>query len=126
MELTLTALFVVSALLLILSILKTLKATKAEHKEIDMVHMSLMNEMNAIQESVRNLELDIEIVTKEAGVQLSYQEKLFLREILDLYKRKYSLESIAEKKQVSVHEIQQLLEPYMTAKDGRRTVAHEV
>lgn len=126
MELTLGVLFVISAILLFISIGKTVQASKAERKEVDMVHMSLMTEINAIQESLRNLELDIEIVTKKAGVQLSSQEKIFMREVLDLYKRKYSIASIAEKKQVSESEIKQLLEPYMKSQDERRKIAHEI
>lgn len=126
MQLTLAVLFVISAVLLFVSIGKTVQASNAERKEIDLVHMSLMNEINAIHESLRNLELDIEIVTKEAGIQLPAKEKLFMREVLDLYNRKYSVASIAEKKQVSESEIEQLLEPYMTSKDERRKVAHEI
>lgn len=65
-------------------------------------------------------------MSKEAGVQISSEEKLFLREILDLYKRNYSIESIADKKQVSASEIKQLLTPYLTSKDERRKVADEI
>ncbi len=125
MEWTLAGLFVISAILLIISIIKTLQATKAEHKGIDMVHISLMKEINDLKESIRNLELDIEIVMNEAGVQLSSQDKLFVREVLDLYIRSYSIESIAEKKQVPESEIQEILAPFMELKDERRKVAHE-
>jgi predicted DNA-binding protein YlxM (UPF0122 family) len=62
---------------------------------------------------------------KEAGSQLSPQEKLFMREVLDLYKRDYSMASIAEKKQVPVSEIEELLAPFQTLKNERRKVANE-
>ncbi|KHD86098.1 hypothetical protein G4D61_15475 [Bacillus ginsengihumi] len=126
MEWTLAILFVVSALLFIISMSKSGRASKEKQNEIDMIHMAVMNEINDVKETIRDIELDIEIVSKEAGVQISSQEKLFLREILDLYKRNYSIESIADKKQVSASEIKQLLTPYLTSKDERRKVADEI
>ena len=125
MEWTFISLFVVSVLLLIFSILKTNHDAKVEHKQIDLAHISTMKEINAIQETIRNMELDMEVVMKEAGVQLSSNEKLFTREVLDLYKRNYSVESIAEMKQVTISEIEQLLIPYQHLKDEGRKVANE-
>jgi hypothetical protein len=125
MEWTLACLFGISALLLIVSIKKNRNASKEEQKGIDLVHVSLMKEINDIQETIRNIELDIEVVMKEAGSQLSPQEKLFMREVLDLYKRDYSMASIAEKKQVPVSEIEELLAPFQTLKNERRKVANE-
>lgn len=125
MEWTLTGLFVVSLLLLIFSILKTNHAANVEKKQIDLAHISTMKEINALQESIRNMELDMEVVMKETGVQLSTEEKVFTREVLDLYKRNYSIESIAEMKQVNENEIKQLLVPYQHLKDEGRKVANE-
>jgi hypothetical protein len=125
MEWTLVGLFAISAILLIISITKSLKSSQEDHKEIDLIHISVMKEINDMQETIRNLELDIEVIMKEAGIQLSSQEKLFVREVLDLYKRDYSIESIAAKKQVTEEEIAQLLAPYQTSKDERRKVADE-
>jgi hypothetical protein len=125
MEWTLGGLFGVSAILLVISILKSSHALKVEHKQIDMVHIDIMKEINAVQESIRSIELDIEVVMNEAGISLSTEEKLFMREILDLYKRNYSLESIAEMKQVTVNEIEQMLAPFQKLKDERRKVANE-
>jgi hypothetical protein len=126
MEWTLAGLFGVSALLLILSISKTFQASRAEHKRIDMSHISIMQEINNIQDSIRNIELEMEIVMKEAGIQLSSKELSFMREVLDLYKRNYSIESIAEKKQVTEIEIERLLAPYQSLKAGRGNVAYEI
>ncbi|MEO2076275.1 MAG: hypothetical protein ABGX20_12970 [Bacillus sp. (in: firmicutes)] len=125
MEWTLTGLFVVSLLLLIFSILKTNHAANVEKKQIDLAHISTMKEINALQESIRNMELDMEVVMKETGVQLSTEEKVFTREVLDLYRRNYSIESIAEMKQVNENEIKQLLVPYQHLKDEGRKVANE-
>lgn len=123
MEWTLAGLFGISAILLVISILKTAQATKVNHKQIDMVHISMMKEIDAFQESIRNIELDIEVVMQEAGIQLSSEEKQFIREVIDLYRRNYSIESIAEQKQVPVSEIEQLLAPYLKVKDeGGRVI----
>lgn len=123
MGLTLIFLFIISALLLLFSISKTYQASRAEQKRIDMAHISVMKEINDMQESIRNIELDIEIAIKEAGIQLSSKELLFMREILDLHKRNYSIESIAEKTKEPVSEIKQLLSPYQTVKGEGRKVA---
>jgi hypothetical protein len=124
MEWTLFGLFLLSALLLVVSIVKTYRESKDEKKQIDLVHVSMMKEINSIQDSIRDIELDIEVVTKEAGLQLSADEKLFMREVIDLYRRNYSIESIAEKKEVPVTEIEQLLTPYLKIKDEGGQVAN--
>lgn len=125
MEWTLAGLLGISVLLLLISILKTYQASIAEHKRIDMVHISVTKEINDMQASIRNIELDIDIVMKEAGIKLSPEEKLFTREVLDLYKRNYSIESISTRKQVTENEIKQLLASYQTSKDERGKVANE-
>ncbi|WP_045521585.1 hypothetical protein [Neobacillus niacini] len=124
MEWTLFGLFLLSALLLVFSILKTYRDSKVEKKQIDLVHVSMMKEINSIQDSIRDIELDIEVVIKEAGIKLSADEKLFMREVIDLYRRNYSIESIAEKKEVSETEIEQLLTPYLKMKDEGGLVAN--
>lgn len=123
---TLILLIALSAVLLIVSNISNRKAEKQKHKEIDMVHVSVMKDINNVQDLIRKMELDIEIVTREAGIQLSSEEMIFKREVLDLYKRKYSIETIAEKMQVTVTEINQLIAPYLAAKDGRSKIAHEI
>jgi hypothetical protein len=124
MEWTLIGLIGISALLLIVSIAMNRKAEKQKHKEIDLVHVAVMKDIKDVYEQIRNIELDIEIVTKEAGIQLSPEEINLKREVLDLYKRKYSIQTIAEKKQVSETEVNELLAPYLTLRDERSKMAH--
>jgi hypothetical protein len=124
MEWTLIGLIGISALLLIVSIAMNRKAEKQKHKEIDLVHVAVMKDIKDVHEQIRNIELDIEIVTKEAGIQLSPEEINLKREVLDLYKRKYSIQTIAEKKQVSEREVNELLAPYLTLRDERSKMAH--
>ena len=124
MEWTLFGLFLLSALLLAFSIIKSYRVSKAENKQIDLVHVSMMKEINSIHDSIRDIELDIEVVIKEAGIQLSAEEKLFMREVIDLYRRNYSIESIAAKKEVPETEIEQLLTPFLKIKDEGGLVAN--
>jgi hypothetical protein len=125
MEWTLVGLLGVAAILLVVSLYHTRHASKVNHREIDLVHISIMKEINSIQDSIRHIELDFEVITKEAGIHLSPEKKILLREVLDLYKRNYSIESIAEKKQLTVSEIEQILAPFHALKDEGRKVAHE-
>ncbi|MEH7114273.1 hypothetical protein V7124_18065 [Neobacillus niacini] len=124
MEWTLLGLFLISAILLVFSLLKSYRDSKVEKKQIDLVHVSMMKEINSIQDSIRDIELDIEVVIKEAGIQLSADEKLFMREVIDLYRRNYSIESIAAKKEVPETEIEQLLTPFLKIKDEGGLVAN--
>ncbi len=125
MEWTLAGLFVLSAVLLIISIYKSSHAAKVEQNEVNLIHISTMKEINAIQDTIRNIGLDIEVVMKETGVQLSSEEQVFMREVLDLYKRNYSIESIAGMKQVSESQIEQMLAPYQQLKnDEEGLIAH--
>jgi hypothetical protein len=124
MEWTLIGLFLLSALLLGFSLFKSYRDSKVEKKQIDLVHVSMMKEINSIQDSIRDIELDIEVVINEAGIQLSPERKLFIREVIDLYRRNYSIESIAEKKEVPETEIEQLLAPFLKIKDEGGLVAN--
>jgi 2-phospho-L-lactate guanylyltransferase (CobY/MobA/RfbA family) len=124
MQWTLTGLFAVSALLLVVSIVKSNRAAKAEHNQIDLVHIETMKEINALKDSLRNMELDMEVVVTESDIPFSTDEIVFKREVLDLYKRNYSIASIAEKYEVSEAEIQQMLAPYLKVKEERRKVAN--
>ncbi|OCA84143.1 hypothetical protein A8F94_15585 [Bacillus sp. FJAT-27225] len=125
MEWTLAGLFVISVLILIYSILKSTRAAKAQHNEIDQIHISLMEEINALQNSIRNIELDQEVFIKAAGIRLSSEELLLMREVLDLYYRNYSIDSIAEMKKVTPSKIVEILAPFQNVNDEGRKVANE-
>ncbi|WP_244440881.1 hypothetical protein [Neobacillus jeddahensis] len=125
MEWTLAGLFGISALLLIYSIYTSSRTAKVEHNQIDLIHISTMKEINSIQDSIRNIEIDLDVVTREAGLQLSPEDRIFKREVIDLFKRNYSIASIAEMKAVTESEIEQLLAPYQSTKEEGRKVANE-
>ncbi|MCM3214250.1 hypothetical protein [Niallia taxi] len=125
MEWTLAILFGAALLLLIASTIRSRRTAKAEQREIDMIHLSVTEELTQLQTQVRNLELDIEIIEKETGVRLSSADRVKLREVLDLHRRKYSIESIAGQKKLPVEQVEKMLAPFMMEKDERRPVVNE-
>lgn len=122
MEWTLAILFIAAAILLITSVIKAKQTSKSEQREIDVIHLSVMEEIAQLQKQIRNLELDIEIMEKEAGVQLASKDRTVLREVLDLHRRKYSVETIAAQKKLTQAEVEEMLAPYLLAKEERRSV----
>lgn len=125
MEWILAGLFALSALLLIISFVSSRKDSKARQEELDILHITNMNEINQLRDMISNIEHDIDIIINKAGIQLPAQERRFLREVLDLYKRKYSIDSIARKTQMPENEIRQIIDTYITPKSERRKVANE-
>ena len=118
MEWTIVILFAAAILLLIISFVKTKQSSKTVDQQIEELSYSFTNEINQLQQQIRNLELDAEITAQEAGILTgSSKQRLLIREVLDLYKRKYSFESIAQRTQLTPFEVEHLLTPYMKAKD---------
>lgn len=124
MEWTLAILFLVALILLVASIIKNRQTIKAEQREIDMIHLTVTEEMNQLQKQIRNLELDLEITQNQAGIQFS-SDKIILRQALDLYKRKYSIESIAAETKLTETEVQNMLSPYLVQKEERGVGTNE-
>lgn len=121
MEWALVILFGVAAVLLILSYALTKKAKKAEQRELELYSISFMEEINKLQQQIRNLELDNEILKNQAGIDTTDMEQHeLLRDVLDLYKRGYSVSSIANEKNINEIEIQGMLSPFTKQKEGRQ------
>lgn len=118
MEWALAILFIAAAIMLLLSFINGKQAASSEKQKVDMMYLNFMEEMNKLEAKVRNVELDMEIMTQESGLQSPERSKL--RNLLDLYRRGYSIESIAAKEDLLVTEIEQLLSPYVGSKDERR------
>lgn len=126
MEWALTILFCAAILLLILSFYKSKQAIKTEQRAMDLFSISIMEEINQLQGQLRNIEIDTEILAHETNVKIgSSDEMLLLRDVLDLYKRGYSVEGIASEKQQPKVRIEQMLTPYIKLKSEGRKVANE-
>jgi hypothetical protein len=120
-------LFAAAVVLLILSYSKNNQQSKSFEKQLEETTFTYMEEINKLQEQIRNLELDSEIIAVQAGLLNGSGQRILHREILDLYKRGYSAESIALKKQLSVDEIEQLLSPFkQLSNDEGSNVTHDI
>ncbi len=120
MEWALAILFCAAIVLLILSFSASKKAVEKQQRDNEMLTASIMGEMKQVQEKVRNIELDTQIIAEEAQLKSTSEERAVLREVLDLYNRKYSIESIASKTNLSENEVNHALAPYKsTLRKGR-------
>lgn len=120
MEWALTILLCAAILLLILSFSASKKASEKQDRDNEMLTASIMGEVKQLQEKIRELEFDTQIIAEEAHLKSTTEQRRILREVLDLYNRKYSIESIASKTEMSEHEVERLLAPYKaTLRKGR-------
>ncbi|MGF3102062.1 hypothetical protein [Rossellomorea sp. DUT-2] len=117
-------LFGTAVVLLIISFIKTTQSNSQLEQQIEHVSISVLNEVHDLEKQLRNIQLDAEITAQQSGAAPAESEERFmLREMLDLHKRGYSIESIASKKQLSPNEVERMLAPYMTRKTERSLVA---
>lgn len=122
---TLAILFGAAVILFILSFLK--KDTIKVEQQMEQLTSTFGDEISQIQMKIRNLEIDAEIMAQEAGLLTgSSEQRLLLHEVLDLYKRGYSMDSIATKKNQTTDEVVRMLTPYMKTKDERGKVANDI
>ncbi len=122
-EWAIVLMFVTAALLFILSFSKNRQLAKEEQQNMNAMEFTVMEEITKLQSQINNIEIDGEIMAHEMG--LSSNERLLLRELLDLYKRGFTMEIIAAKKQIDQNEIEQLLAPYIPSANERSKVANE-
>lgn len=123
MEWALVSLFAISALLLIISFLNAGKAFKARQKEIDMIHISISNEISELKETIQEMKYDLDILYEET--EISPDKRIQLREMINLYKRKYAIATIAKKLDVTEKEVKESLKPYMVSAGERSNQQNE-
>lgn len=123
MEWTLIGLIIVAVLLLIYSMYKNKQASKIEQHEIDTVYMTIMEEITKLQNEIRVLTLENEILSQKVG--LSNDERELQRKLLDLYNRNFKVEVMAAKLKLETSEVEKLLAPYTSLKKEGRKVANE-
>ena len=121
----LAILFGAALILFIVSFIKT-DSMKVE-QQLEQITSTFGDEVSQLQMQIRNLEIDAEIMAQEAGLLSGPSEKwTLLHDVLDLYKRGYSIDSIAAKKERSIEEIEDMLAPYIKAKEERRKVVNDI
>ncbi len=116
-------LFITASILLVLSYFKNKEILKLEQQKMDTMYLTIIEELNKLQLQIRNLELDGVITAQQAEVSL--KDRVLLRELLDLFNRGYSIESIAEIKMLQENKITQLLTPFMNLEVEGSKVANE-
>lgn len=117
-------LFGAAVVLLILSFVKTSQLKSQLEQQVEHMSISVMNEVHELEKQMRAMQLDAEITAQQAGaVPATSDERRVLREMLDLHKRGYSIESIASEQQLPTVEVERMLTPYMTKKAERSMVA---
>ncbi|MGD6957836.1 hypothetical protein ACQCVM_09565 [Rossellomorea aquimaris] len=117
-------LFGTAVVLLILSFIKTTQSNSQLEQQIEHVSISVLNEVHELEKQLRNIQLDAEITAQQSGAApAESKERLILREMLDLHKRGYSIESIASKNQLTPNEVEHMLAPYTSRKSERSLVA---
>lgn len=122
MEWTLAVLFLAAITLFILSFNKARQSSKDLQQQLDHTTFSLTDEINKLQERVLYLELDAEINEHEAGYT---EERRRLKESIDMNRRGYSKESIAEKFELTVDEVERMLTPYIKPRTERGKADHD-
>lgn len=120
---TLTGLFIVAVILLIFSMYKNKQASNIEQREIDTVYMAIMGELTKLQNEVRFLTIENEILSQKVG--LDNDEIQLQRKLLELYKKNFNVEIIAARLKLETSEVEKLLAPYMSLKEEGRKVANE-
>ncbi|MFS0784458.1 hypothetical protein [Bacillus sp. 1P06AnD] len=125
MEWALAILFGAAIVLLILSFSISNKKSKEQEEENNAYYATIMKELKDLQDKTRDIELDIEIIAQEAGMKLSPEERVKLREAVDMHRRKYSTESIAKKIELSESEVKRMLAPYVKPKVVRGEVTND-
>ncbi|ASV66460.1 hypothetical protein MKX67_06920 [Cytobacillus sp. FSL W7-1323] len=124
MEWVLAILLGAAVVLLILSFVKGKQSKSEQEQHIDQVSFSLMDEIHQLQQKVKFMEIDAEITAVEAGTsEVQSDHRLLLREMIDLHRRGYSNESIAQKLKMSLQEVNNLLAPYEKRSTERSKVA---
>ncbi|MCA1055744.1 hypothetical protein LCM10_12175 [Rossellomorea aquimaris] len=119
-----TMLFGTAVVLLILSFIKTTHSKSQLEQQMELVSISVRNEVHELEKQIRNMQLDAEITAQQSGaMEMSSDERIMLRDMLDMHKRGYSIESIAGKKKISPLEAERMLTPFMERKAERSMVA---
>lgn len=110
---TIVILLLLAVALLVVSFVKNNRNEKTIEQQIDQMTYTFKDEIYQLQQQLRKVEIDGEITAHEAGFSTSSPERSLLRELLNLQRRGYSIETIASKKQISKEEIERLTAPFV-------------
>ena len=110
---TIVILLLIAIALLVMSFVRNNQNEKTIEQQIDQMTYTFKDEIYQLQQQSAHVEIDGEITAHESGNPISNADRSLLRELLNLQRRGYSLETIASKKQLSIEEIERLIAPYV-------------
>ncbi len=110
---TIVILLLIAIALLVMSFVRNNQNEQTIEQQIDQMTYTFKDEIYQLQQNLRNVEIDGEITAHVSGNPISNADRSLLRELLNLQRRGYSLETIASKKQLSIEEIERLIAPYV-------------
>ncbi|WP_245638982.1 hypothetical protein [Priestia koreensis] len=116
-------LFAVAIILLLLSFRRTRQSHSQMEQNLEQMTLSFGREVNDLQDRIREVELDSAITAHQSKAwDLESEERIVLREMLDMNQRGYSYESISRKiKTFSPEQVEDLLSPYDKKKKEERS-----
>jgi low affinity Fe/Cu permease len=113
-------LFSTAILLLIFSFIQNRQMEKSQQRRLDTMYLGVMEEIYKLQTQLKTIELDEAITAQAVGITAN--ERAMLREMIDLLKRGYSIESISEKANMPISDTEQLLAPFMMKEERGKMV----
>jgi len=92
-------------------------------QNLEQMTLSFGREVNDLQDRIREVELDSAITAHQSNAWgLDSEDRIVLREMLDMNQRGYSYESISRKiKKFSPEQVEDLLSPYDKKKKEERS-----
>ncbi|UNL87184.1 hypothetical protein IE339_07425 [Priestia koreensis] len=116
-------LFAVAIILLLLSFRRTRQSHSQMEQNLEQMTLSFGREVNDLQDRIREVELDSAITAHQSNAWgLDSEDRIVLREMLDMNQRGYSYESISRKiKKFSPEQVEDLLSPYDKKKKEERS-----
>lgn len=116
-------LFAVAIILLLLSFRRTRQSHSQMEQNLEQMTLSFGREVNDLQDRIREVELDSVITAHQSNAwDLDSEDRIVLREMLDMNQRGYSYESISRKiKKFSPEQVEDLLSPYDKKKKEERS-----
>lgn len=122
---TIILLISVAIILLIMSYVLSKQTFLKEQQESKALYAALMKELQQIKLQNRKIELDIEILAQEDAIKSTTEQRLLMREVLDLHRRQYSIETIAAKTGLNEKAIESMIAPYVRPQIVRGMAAND-
>ena len=113
MNLAIIIILVIAVGLIIFSYVKQLEQTKNLEKQIDHVTFLVTDELYKMNNSVKDIQLDLEITTNEENkIEMADAARSTIKKMILMQRSGYSIDSIAEECNLPKQEVLRMLAPY--------------